>query len=203
MTIRAQSLSKQEAYALLSSAITPRPIALVTTLGVRGVVNAAPFSFFNALCSDPPLVMLSIDRRRGERKDTSRNILESREFVINIVSEAIAEKMNLCSGDYPSDVSEMDVAAFTAMPSEFISVPRIAESPVTLECRLHTHLQVGKSPNDLFIGEVLAFHVEEALLEAGRIKAQLLKAVGRLSGAEYCTCTDIFRMERPKIGRGA
>jgi flavin reductase (DIM6/NTAB) family NADH-FMN oxidoreductase RutF len=203
MDILSSSLSKREAYFLLTGAVIPRPIALVTSLSSAGVVNAAPFSFFNAVSSDPPLLMLAIDRRRGERKDTARNILELREFVVNIVSESIAERMNLCSGEYPADVSEIDIAGFTALPSERIAVPRIAESPVQMECTLSQSLTVGRTPNDLLIGEVQVFHVADAVLEAGRISPQALQAVGRLSGSNYCRSTDVFRMERPRIGRGA
>ena len=203
MTILSNTLEKREAYYLLSSAIVPRPIALVTTLSPEGVVNAAPFSFFNAIASDPPLVMLSVDRRRGQRKDTARNILEKKEFVVNIVPEAIAEQINLCSGDYGPEVSELELAAFTAVPSTLVSVPRIGESPVQLECTLEQHITVGRGPNDLFIAAVLAFHVRDGLLEAGRINAHTLKAVGRLSGSAYCRSTDIFRMERPKVGSGS
>lgn len=198
MTIIANTVSKRDVYFLLSAAVVPRPIALVTSVSSSGVVNAAPFSFFNALSSDPPLVMLAIDRRRGDPKDTARNILSQKEFVVNIVSEAIAEKMNLCSADYPPEVSELDVAGFTQAPSELVRVPRIAESPVQLECRLEQHLEVGRAPNDLLIGEVLAFHIDEAVMKEGRISPHALQAVGRLSGSNYCRSTEIFRMERPK-----
>jgi len=198
MTILANTLSKRDVYYLLSAAVVPRPIALVTSVSSSGIVNAAPFSFFNALSSDPPLVMLAIDRRRGELKDTTRNILSLKEFVVNIVSEAIAERMNLCSADYPPEVSELEVAGFTQAPSELVRVPRIAESPVQLECRLDQHLEVGRAPNDLLIGEVLAFHIDEAVMEEGRISPHALHAVGRLSGSNYCRSTDVFRMERPK-----
>ena len=198
MTILANTLSKRDVYFLLSAAVVPRPVALVTSVSSSGVVNAAPFSFFNAISSDPPLVMLAIDRRNGEPKDTASNILSQKEFVVNIVSEAIAEKMNLCSGDYPSEVSELDVAGFTHAPSELIRVPRIAESPVQLECRLEKHLEIGRAPSDLVIGEVLAFHIDEAVMKEGRISPHALQAVGRLSGSNYCRSTDVFRMERPK-----
>jgi len=202
MTIRCESLPKRDAYVLLASVIVPRPIALVTTLSPGGVVNAAPFSFFNALCSEPPMVMLSVDRRRSERKDTARNILERREFVVNVVSERIAESMNLCSGDYPPEVSEIPIAGFTTAPSEIVGVPRIAESLVQLECTLEQHLTIGRAPNDLFLGAIHVFHVADEIIESGMVKAHALKAVGRLSGSEYCTSTEIFTMERPKIGPG-
>lgn len=203
MTIHCATLPKHDAYILLSSVIVPRPIALVTTVSASGLVNAAPFSFFNAICSDPPMVMLSIDRRRGQRKDTARNILERREFVINVVSEKIAEQMNLCSGDYPPELSEILVAGFTTAPAEFVGVPRIAESLVQLECTLEQHLTIGRSPNDLFIGAVQAFHVADEILVSGRVSPHALKALGRLSGRNYCTTTEVFTMERPKVDPGA
>ena len=203
MVIRSDALSKRDAYHLLSSMIVPRPIALVTTLSPGGVVNAAPFSFFNALCSDPPMVMLSIDRRRGERKDTARNILERREFVVNVVSEKIAESMNLCSGEYPIEVSEILLAGLSTAPCEGVSVPRIAESLAALECSLEQHVTIGRAPNDLFLGAVHCFHVADEIIDSGRVNARALKAVGRLSGSEYCTSTEIFTMERPKIVPGA
>lgn len=203
MIIRSASLPKHDAYLLLSSVIVPRPIALVTTVSPGGVVNAAPFSFFNAVCSDPPMVMLSIDRRRGQRKDTARNILERREFVVNIVSEEIARQMNLCSGDYPPEVSEIGLAGLSTAPSVVVSVPRIAESLVQLECTLEQHMTIGRAPNDLFLSAVHAFHITDGIFESGKVSALALKAVGRLSGSEYCTSTGVFRMERPKVGPGA
>lgn len=202
MTITSRGLSQREAYHLLSGIVVPRPIALVTSVSSQGIVNAAPFSYFNAVSSDPPMIMVAIDRRKGEMKDTTRNILATGEFVVNIVAESIGEQMNICSADYPPHVSELDMAGFTTLPSQEIAVPRIAESPAQLECRLHQHLTVGHTPNDLMIGLVMAFHIADELMESGRVNHRRLKAVGRLSGSSYCRTTDVFRMQRPRLDAG-
>ncbi len=198
MRIDPSSLPHRDTYFLLTGIVVPRPIALVSSLSAEGIVNAAPFSFFNAVTANPPTIMISVDRRAGNQKDTTRNILSLKEFVVNVVTEEIAEKMNIASGNYPPDVSEIDLAGLTTIPSETISVPRIAESPIQLECRLSWWKEIGNGPNDLIFGEITAIHLDDRIMKEGRIDHAALKAVGRLSGSYYCTTTGIFRMQRPK-----
>jgi len=187
------------AYQLLSDAVVPRPIAFVSTLGPEGVPNVAPFSYFNAVCSSPPTVAVSVSRRQGELKDTARNIRHTRDFVVNIVDDAIAEQMNASSADFPPEISEFKETGLTPVASDQVAAPRVAEAPVSLECKLVRIVELGQGPRraSLFIGEVVLFHVRDDLYVSGRIDARKLKAVGRLGGNQYCRAREIFEMVRP------
>lgn len=197
MIIDPHTLSQKDIYHLMTSCVVPRRIALVTSMSVNGVVNAAPFSYFNAISSSPPVLMIAVSRRNGAMKDTARNIHDTREFVVNVVNEDIAEKMNIASAPFPPDVSEIPIAGFSTSSSERVKVPRIAESPVHLECVLSQWIEVGTEPTDLILGEVVLYHVRDDLMEGNRLNVAALKAVGRLSGSLYCRTTDIFSMKRP------
>ena len=160
----------ENAYGILTSLVTPRPIALITTVGEDGVVNAAPFSFFNVFGSRPPMVVVAPGNKKpGVPKDTARNIRRSREFVVNLVDEAIAEKMLRCADGLPAEESEIDHAGFTTVESSVVKVPRIAEAPAALECREHSMIEVGM--NRLIVGIVHRVHVREGVLdvETGRL----------------------------------
>jgi flavin reductase (DIM6/NTAB) family NADH-FMN oxidoreductase RutF len=138
------TLPAQDRYKLLCALVVPRPIALVTTLGPGGIVNAAPFSFFNVFAEDPPLVVLGLEvRPDGSLKDTSAHIRDSGAFTVNLVDEALAERMNICSVDFPPGTSELDAAGLTAAPSAAVLVPRIAEAVASLECRHYQTLEVS------------------------------------------------------------
>src|SRR5512141_1499866 len=158
----AAALDAQTQYKLLIGSVTPRPIALVTTLGSKGP-NAAPFSFFNGIGSDPAMLMFSVGAKDGGAKDTVANILEIPEFVVHIVSDAIREKMNICAIDYPRGVNEIEEAGFTALASKLVRPPRIAEAPVAFECRLVRHLELGRVPYHMVIGEVVYYHFHEGI----------------------------------------
>lgn len=201
MQISAEALSMSEAYRLLISIVVPRPIALVSTQSPEGAKNLAPFSFFNAVCSTPPVVSLALNRRGGEKKDTLRNIEATREFVVNIVEEAIAEQMNLTSGDYPAEADEFALSGLTPAPCVKVKPPRVAESPVSLECRLLENLEVGHPPgnSNLVLGEVLLFHVRDSLYQDGRVDRTKLLTLGRLGGNWYARTRDQFEMKRPKV----
>lgn len=194
-------LSKRERYRLMTSSIIPRPIAFVTSIGSNGVVNAAPFSYFNGVTSSPPIISVSVGYRKGTAKDTARNIRESGEFVVNVVSGAIAEKMNIASGDFSPDVSEIIEADLKTIPSELVSPPRLAESPVQMECKLYKLIEIGEGPNDLILGEVLRWHLnpDVEIDERYHIDPVSLDIIGRLGGAQYCKTKDIFEMVRPKV----
>lgn len=197
MILRSQSLTDAEKYRLLASCVIPRPIAWVTSVSPDKIINAAPFSFFNAITGEPPTVMISISRRDGKHKDTARNILSGKEFVVNIVNEALAEHMNATSASFPETVSEIERAGLHLSPSETIATPRIAGCPVHLECTLTHAIEIGSGPTDVLFGEVMVFHVADEVLKNQRIDPSLLRAVGRLSGSDYCRTTETFEMKRP------
>jgi len=199
----AAALDAQTQYKLLIGSITPRPIALVTTLGSQGP-NAAPFSFFNGIGSDPAMIMFSVGDTGGRVKDTIANILEIPEFVVHIVSDAIKEKMNICAIEYPRGVNEIAEAGFTALPSKKVRPPRIAEAPVAFECRLLQRLELGRRPYHMVIGEVLYFHYHEGIVdERFYVDTGRIDPIGRLGGrGGYTRVTDRFEMPRLKYGGG-
>jgi flavin reductase (DIM6/NTAB) family NADH-FMN oxidoreductase RutF len=186
-------------YALLVSLVVPRPIAWVTTISPDGVVNAAPFSFFNALGSKPPIVGICPgDREDGTPKDTARNIRLTHEFVVNLVDEAVAEPMNRTAASAPYGTNELEAAGLTARSSSQVRPPRIAESPASLECKEWGTLQIGG--NRLIIGLVRRIHVRDEFVdpETLRIRNELFHAVGRMSSPDwYCRTRDRFEMIRP------
>jgi flavin reductase (DIM6/NTAB) family NADH-FMN oxidoreductase RutF len=187
--------SKADNYKILTNVVVPRPIAWVTTLKPSGLVNLAPFSFFNALGSDPIYVALSIgERTSGAPKDTAANILASREFVVNMVTEDLLAAMNLSAADFPPDVSELEVAGLHAAPSVRIEPPRLAAAQVSLECKLQQSHALGS--NTLVIGEVVMFHVADELL-GPRFHIKDFAPIGRLgSPSVYCRTTDRFELAR-------
>ncbi|MEW6056466.1 MAG: flavin reductase family protein [Bdellovibrionota bacterium] len=192
-----QTLETRDAYQLLTSVIVPRPIAFVSTVNKNGVPNAAPFCFFMGVTPAPPTIAFSVIRRGDQKKDTIRNIETSRDFVINIVDEHLSQSMNMASGSYPPDMSEFDVTGLTSVPSEIVSAPRISESPIHLECKLKTIIELGDVPASLVIGEVVCFHVRENLMLDGKIDVKKLRAIGRMEENIYVRATDIFEMIRP------
>jgi flavin reductase (DIM6/NTAB) family NADH-FMN oxidoreductase RutF len=190
-------------YKLMIGSIVPRPIAFVSTVSTEGRRNLAPFSFFNGVSGDPPVVCFSATFREP-RKDTYLNIQATREFVVNIVSEEIAEQMNLCSGDYPHGTDEFEISGLTPVASDVVSAPRVAESKVSMECRLMQIVEVGGGLHrgggaSLILGEVVRFHVEDGLAENFRVDAEKLHAIGRMGGNEYTRTRDRFEMIRPKV----
>ena len=199
----AATLDWQSQYKLLIGSVTPRPIALVTTLGSRGP-NAAPFSFFNGVGTDPAMLMFSVGAREGGAKDTIANILEIPEFVVHIVSDAIKEKMNVCAIDYPRGVNEIAEAGFTALASKKVRPPRIAEAPVAFECRLLQRLELGRAPYHVVIGEVVYYHFHEGIVdEKFHIDVGKIDPIGRLAGrGGYTRITDRFEMARLPVPGG-
>jgi flavin reductase (DIM6/NTAB) family NADH-FMN oxidoreductase RutF len=196
MTISTSSLSPMEAYRLLISAVIPRPIAFVTSLNASKVVNAAPFSFFNAITGNPPLIMISVERKNGVQKHTAENILARKEFVVNLVDEELTHAMNIASASFPPDISEIEQANIRLLPSARIGVPRIEESPVNLECTLCHHLAIGNEPTDLLIGEVVQFHVKDELYDEGAIDHKNFKPIARLGNNAYMKAGEFFELER-------
>ena len=183
-------------YKLLVALVTPRPIAFVSTRGLDGVDNAAPFSFFNVIGEDPPVVIVSIERRiDGRPKDSARNILDSGEFVVNMVDEQLLEQMHLCSVEFPSETSEFAQAGLTAVPARKVGAPRVAEAPVSMECRLHTRVPFEK--RDLLIGEIVWLHVRDGLVDPQTLRVTSDYApVGRLYANMYTRTRDRVALDQ-------
>lgn len=190
-------------YKLMIGMIVPRPIAFVSTLDAAGVRNLAPFSYFTACSSNPPVVCFCTTIRTGPepRKDTLRNIEATGEFVLNIVSEEFAGKMNICSAEVPPTVDEFELSGLTPLPSDLVKPPRVAESKVHMECRLRQVVHVSDLPGggNLILGQVLRFHVQDDLLfDTYKIDPDKLNAIGRMGGPAYTRTHDRFEMIRPK-----
>jgi flavin reductase (DIM6/NTAB) family NADH-FMN oxidoreductase RutF len=206
MLFEFDKITPEIGYKLLTSTITPRPIAWISTLGLNGVVNAAPFSFFNAMGHTPPTVAVGLvkDGVRGW-KDTARNILDTGEFVVNLVPEALAEAMNATSAAVGPEVSELGLAGLEAAASLHVKPPRIAAAPVAFECEMLSSVVTGPMQT-VVIGRVVAAHIaDEVVLDAerGYIDTPALGLIGRMHGAGwYARSTDLFQLERPKAGSG-
>lgn len=195
-------MSKRDLHELFMTAIVPRPIALVSTVGEDGVFNLAPFSCFTSLCLKPALVGLQFGwKRSGEKKDTLRNIGFSKDFVVNVVGETLAQAMNQASGNYPSDVDEFKEVGLTSVESDLVKAPRVAESPVHMECRLKQILEFGEAPTGscFVIGEVVLVHVEDGLWVGDHIEVSKFRPIGRLGEEHYCRITDVFEMKAPDL----
>jgi flavin reductase (DIM6/NTAB) family NADH-FMN oxidoreductase RutF len=203
VALDASALDVRETYKLMTSGVIPRPIAFVSTLNENGTVNLAPFSYFNAVASAPPTIMLAITYKSdGSKKDTLLNIERSREFVVNSVSEWMAEPMNQCSAEYPHGVSELEKVGLHSIPSDVIAPPRVKESPFHMECKLHTTIAVGNGgagSSTLVLGEVVKFHVYKPAYQNGKILPEELKPLSRLGGTSYGTLGDLFDLDRPKL----
>jgi len=198
MKIDPAEAGRRDTYKTLIGSIVPRPIAFVSTMNQDGLVNAAPFSFFTCVAAYPPLICFSPFGRENQKKDTVRNIEQTGDFVVNIVTESLTDPMNICSADFPPEVSEIDVSGLTLLPSEKIKTPRIAESPINLECRKFQILEFSQGAYYLVIGEVVLFHLSEGILTNGEIDIEKLKPLGRLNWDLYVRVTETFEMKRPK-----
>lgn len=189
----------ERAYSILASLVTPRPIAWVTTIDSEGRVNAAPFSFFNLLGANPPIVGICPGNREdGSPKDTARNIRETHEFVVNLVDEALAEAMNVTAASVPPGVNELEMAGLMVASSSVIRPPRIQAAPASLECAEWGTVQIGE--NRLIIGLVKRVHVRDELFdpEQLRIRGEMFFPVGRMASPDwYCRTRDRFAMKRP------
>ena len=205
--LRLADLEPHDAYKLLSGVVIPRPIAWVTSIDAAGVVNAAPFSFFNCFSEAPPLVVLGLQHRPdgSGAKDTSRNVRETGEFVVNLTNEATAEAMNVTAVNAPPGVSELGRAGLDTMASTAVRPPRIAQAPVALECRRTVVLNFAPS-RELLVGEVLVFHAAAGIVDPADLRVDLdaYRPIGRLFANLYCRTRDTFVLERPswKVGEG-
>jgi flavin reductase (DIM6/NTAB) family NADH-FMN oxidoreductase RutF len=190
---------RAEFYRLMISVIVPRPIAFVSSLARDGRTNLAPFSFFSGITSQPPLIGISILQRKNSPKDTLLNIRETGDFVVNVADEALGERMVRASGDWPAEVSEFEVTGLTPVASERVKSPRVAESPVSLECRLFQEVALGDSA--FVVGEILLAHVADDRFTDGRVDVRKLKPLARLGGEEYARLGEVLRMPRPIVNR--
>ncbi|MGA7298873.1 MAG: flavin reductase family protein [Candidatus Sulfotelmatobacter sp.] len=209
MIVSPSDISHSELYGLLLNSVAPRPIAWVSTTSASGALNLAPFSFFNCVCVDPPLLAFAPGLRpskqaqasHGEPKDTLRNIRETREFVVNIVTYELREAMNSTSGEYDASVNEFELAKVTPEPSKIVRPPRVTESPVSFECKLHQILDFSPAPtsSSLVIGQIVSIHINDAHLKDGRLDRNSLDLIGRMGGMQYTRTTQRFEMVRPKV----
>lgn len=194
-------LTARERYKLLIGAVVPRPIALVTTIGIDGVINAAPFSFFNCLSADPAILALGVEYRPSrEQKDTGRNVRDTKAFTVNIVSDAILEAMNVCAVPFPSGVDELKQAGLSANTGVKVPCPWIAESPAAFECRHHSTLEIGTS-REIILGEVVFAHIRSTVINATNLHIDpvALDAVGRMGGNGYAHTRGAFDLKTMSV----
>ncbi len=202
MEIHPDQLNHQQVYKLLVGAIVPRAIAWVSSVNPAGARNLAPFSFFTAVCPRPPTLVFApmIRGTDSAEKDTLRNIRDTREFVVNVVTEQTVAAANISSTEFPPEVDEFVAAQLTPTPSVMVKPPRVAESPVNFECRLRQIVPISDEPGggSLVIGTIVYIHVRDELLRGDyRIDPDALRAVGRMAGADYSRTTERFELERP------
>ncbi|MEK4290784.1 flavin reductase family protein [Paenibacillus sp. FSL P4-0502] len=192
--------SERENYKLLIGTIIPRPIAFVTTQSEEGLLNGAPFSYFNIVSSNPPMVSLAIQRPTGRLKDTARNIYDNQQFVVHIVDEENVAKINQTAATLPASESEIELANLTPIQSTSVAVPGVLEAKVRMECKLVQAIPLGgeEPGSDLFIGEIVQFHIDESIYQEGHIDPRVLNAVSRLAGNNYATLGEIFTIDRPE-----
>ena len=196
-----KQLTERERYKLMIGTIIPRPIALVTTVDGEGRINAAPFSFFNCLSADPPILAIGVENNADMSfKDTGHNIRMTEVFTVNIVSFAIAEAMHVCGAKYPRGVDELKEAGLTAMPGEKVASPFIVEAPAAFECKRHVTLELGRS-RQIVMGEIVYAHYRDGVVDPERLHVDpaAVDAIARLGGDTCATIRDRFEMLTPKL----
>lgn len=201
LSINPNEQTERDNYKLLTGSIIPRPVAFVTTTTKDGVLNGAPFSYFNIVAANPPLISISVQRKNGVPKDTARNAMETDDFVVHISDESYVEAINETAANLPPNESEIELAKLTPINSEVISTKGVKEASIRMECVLERSIQLGGTEDspacDLLIGRVVRFHIADHLYENGRIHAEGLKPVSRLAGHSYAKLGDLFELVRP------
>lgn len=202
-----QALDTETAYRLVVGCVAPRPVAWITTVDAEGRVNAAPFSSYNYVATSPPMLAINIAQRAGDSrtKDTARNILTSREFVVNVATEHNMELMHQSAQEFAPEVSEVDVLGIPLLPSRHVRAPRIAIAPVQMECRLDQAIVLGRGINTLYIGEIVAFHLSTDVYDGQRVDTARMRPIARLGGPFYAGLGEIFHrpmLQRPPGGEG-
>lgn len=199
--VDAEGLDTAAAYRLLVGCVVPRPVAWITTVDAAGLINAAPFSSYNYVATSPPMlaVNISADMRGGTLKDTARNILAQGEFVVNVATEATLDAMHASAREFPPEVSETEALGIGLLPARRVRAPRIAASPVQMECRLDRAVPLGRGVNTLYIGEVVAFHLSHAIYDGQRVDSAAMRPIARLGGPFYAALGEIIH--RPMLQR--
>ncbi|MFJ7830396.1 flavin reductase family protein [Peribacillus sp. NPDC097284] len=201
ISINPESLSERENYKFLTGSIIPRPIALITTQSETGIINAAPFSFFNIVSSNPPMLSVSVQRKKGVQKDTARNAIKSGEFIVHISDEDIVEDVNQTAAELRPEESELTLTKFTTVASDKVAVPGLKEAKVRFECKLERAIPLAGSVDDpgcdLLIGRVVCYHIDQGIYQEGRIDQNGLKPVARLAGQTYTKLGELFELQRP------
>ncbi|MDZ4834568.1 MAG: flavin reductase family protein [Candidatus Melainabacteria bacterium] len=206
MLIDCAKSESETIYKVLLGCVVPRPIGWVSTQSLSGVLNLAPFSFFNAFSAEPPIIGLGIGMKRKKsedgtvsfvQKDTLANIIETEEFVVNVVSLQLAEQMNRSSGEFDSSINEFEQAQLSTEPSTAVKPPRVKESMVSLECRLFQRIELPKS--SIVLGQVICMHVKDEVWNGNSIVHDILQPIGRLGGSAYCKTDSTFEMARPRV----
>lgn len=198
MDLDPAALDRLGRYRLMTAAIVPRPIAWISTLSAEGRPNLAPFSFFGAVSSEPPIVSLSVGRRRGQKKDTAHNLLATGEGVVHIVSATLARAMVHTSAEVGPEVDEFELAGLSKAPSRRVKPWRIAGAPLALEARVISHQEVGRGPVDLFLLELVWAHLDDSILSDGLPDPVKLEPTARLGGQLYATIRQVFELPRPE-----
>lgn len=209
VTLDSESLDTEAAYRLIVGCVVPRPVAWITTVNADGLVNAAPFSSYNYVATTPPMLAMNIAKRAGGTgdaiKDTARNIKATGEFVVNVATEATMELMHRSGQNFPPDVSEAEALGIPLLPSRRVKPPRIALSPVQMECRLDQVVVLGRGINTLYIGEVVAFHLSPEIFDGRRVDSVKMRPIARLGGPFYAALGEVFErpmLQRPPGGEG-
>jgi flavin reductase (DIM6/NTAB) family NADH-FMN oxidoreductase RutF len=199
MQIETENLETEALYKLLTGSVVPRPIAWVTTVSVDGVTNAAPFSAFTFVSNRPPMLLINAGRIGGVQKDTARNIEATGCFTVNVVIEDLLTQMNASSAIFPPHVGEPETLGIILASGALVASPRIARSPISMECRLRQVLEFGVEGSQSLVGEVVMWHVADDLYEDGKIDQMKLQPVGRIGGAVYAKLGELIRMRAPYL----
>ncbi len=203
MDIKTSEIDRKQIYKLMISSIVPRPIAWISTVSKEGIYNLAPFSYFAGVSSSPPLLMVSIGRKEnGEKKDTWKNIEDTGEFVVNIVTKELINHMNISSISFDEEIDEFEKANLTPEKSLTVKAPRVKESPINIECKLFEIINIGKM--GIIFGEIQNFHIKDEILnEKGYVDTKKIEIVGRLGGANYCIISDknTIEVKKPDLGK--
>jgi flavin reductase (DIM6/NTAB) family NADH-FMN oxidoreductase RutF len=195
MRIDPAYLDPETAYRLITGVVVPRPIAWVTSLSATGVLNLAPFSAFMFVSPKPPMLAISVGRKRNVYKDTAQNILNNEEYVVHIADSSLMTAVHESSTEHPPDVSEVDELGLATLPGERIKVPRLAAAPIAMECRFRQCLEFGETRSRLIVGEVLVFHIRDGLLNNGKIETEALDPIARVAGPRYAKLGEITTLK--------
>lgn len=195
MKIVASSLSPEQTYKLMTGIVVPRPIAWITTQSDSGVINVAPFSCYTIVSNKPPMIGVNIGRKASVRKDTGKNIHDTKEFVVNIANEDLLLELHQSAIEYDADISEVELLGLQTLPSDSVSVPRLAAVPVSLECKLHSITPFGETGAEFYVGEVTMLHIKDEVIKNGKIETPSLRPICRLGGPNYAHLGKIITLQ--------